>query len=286
MEPLFLFPGTWSEWREWLTNDAPTLAGVLIAVVVVKLISRPLIGRVLRGAARSTARLSGEDAAHVDRRVRTLEGTLSWLLTFVVAFIGLGVALDTLGLNVAPLVAGVGVAGIAIGLGAQTLIKDVVNGIFILTEDQYSVGDQVTVAGISGEVVEINPRRTLLRDAGGALHTVPNSTITTATNRTPSLRRVRVDFDVPFRQVAQATTVADGVARDVATAHVADTLIPASVSLYRVVGDGHVRLSLTGEARPSAKWEVEGELYRRLKRQLENEKIEATFPSSDETTRA
>jgi moderate conductance mechanosensitive channel len=281
VSPLFLVPTTLAEWRDWLQDDAPKVATVLVVIAVVKLLSRPLIGRVLRSAARPTARLSGEDPAQIDRRIRTLEGTLSWLVTFVVGFIGVAVLLDTVGLNVTPIVAGVGVVGVSIGLGAQTLIRDVINGVFILIEDQYSVGDQVTVAGVEGEVLEISPRRTLIRDAAGNVHTVPNSTITTATNRTPGLRRVKVEFTVAFRDGELAAKAANDAARAVATAHQRDILVPPSVGAYAVTADGSLRITLTGEARPSARWEVQGELIRRLKRDLEDAHVDATFPGPE-----
>ncbi len=282
MLPLFLLPSSADEWRDWLVDDAPKVAGVVLAIIVLKLVSRPIIGHTLRGAARSTARLSGDPIASVERRVRTIEGTLSWLVTLIAGFIGAAIVLDTLGLNVAPLVAGVGIVGIAIGLGAQTLIKDVINGIFILVEDQYAVGDQVTLAGVTGEVLEVNPRRTLVRDGEGNTHSIPNSTITTATNRTASLQRLHVVVEVAFRDASEAARLAHEVSAAIADERRGDVLAPPTVRGYQIVADGDARLDILGDARPKVRWEIEGELRRRLLRRFEEAKLEARFPMGSE----
>jgi small conductance mechanosensitive channel len=201
------------------------------------------------------------------------------VLTLAAGFIGAAVVLDTLGLNVAPIVAGVGVVGIAIGLGAQTLIKDVINGIFILVEDQYAVGDLVTIAGVTGEVLEVNPRRTLLRDEDGNMHSIPNSTITTATNRTASLQRMHVVIEVAYRDAQLAARLAHDVAGGLAAERPGDVLVPPAVRSYSVTADGDVRLDILGDARPGVRWEVEGELRRRLRRKFEEAKLEVRYPA-------
>jgi small conductance mechanosensitive channel len=284
MRPLFLLPANLHEWHDWLRDDAPKLIGVIIVVVLVNLASRPLIGRVLTGAARSAAMLKGADPAAAERRVRTLQGTLTWLVTIVAGFIGGAVALDTLGLNITPLVAGVGIVGLAFGLGAQTLIKDVINGIFILIEDQFAVGDQVTVAGIAGEVIEVNPRRTLVRDASGAVHSIPNSAITTATNRSPALRRLTLVVEVPFREAERTAGIVDEVVAELAGSTAGSSIMARpKVASYAVDGDGEgdARLYIVGEVRPADRWSVEGEIRRRLSRRCGVERIAIAFPVDD-----
>src|SRR5437879_10175509 len=93
-------------------------------------------------------------------------------------------ALPIFGINMGPLLASAGIAGLAIGFGAQTLVKDVINGFFILAENQFEVGETVRVAGVQGAVEEITMRRTILRDVDGTLHVVPNSKIEIVSNMT------------------------------------------------------------------------------------------------------
>ena len=182
-------------------------------------------------------------------------------------------------LNVSALVAGVGVVGIALGLGAQTLVKDVLNGMFILIEDQYAVGDFVTIAGATGQVIEINPRRTVIRDAEGNVHSIPNSAITVAVNKTQSLNRFRIDVHVAFRDAERASSIADEVCQEVSKELGPVVLGAPRVVAQSVIGDGDVRLQITGDAQASARWTVESELRRRLKRRFDAERVETRFES-------
>ena len=92
--------------------------------------------------------------------------------------------LPLLGINIGPLLASAGIAGLAIGFGAQTLVHDFINGFFILIESQFDIGDVVKLGSVQGTVEKLTLRRTVLRDADGTLHTVPNSQITIVSNLT------------------------------------------------------------------------------------------------------
>ena len=100
------------------------------------------------------------------------------------------------GLDIAPVIAGVGITGIAVGLGAQSLVRDTLNGIFILSENQYARGDVVTIAGVTGTVEDVTLRRTLLRDVDGVVYTVPNSAVIVSANFTRDFAKVRVTVPV------------------------------------------------------------------------------------------
>jgi len=92
--------------------------------------------------------------------------------------------LQVFNINIAPVLASAGIAGLAIGFGAQTLVKDVINGFFILAENQFEVGDSTRAAGVQGTVEEITMRRTILRDVDGTIHVIPNSKIEIVSNMT------------------------------------------------------------------------------------------------------
>jgi moderate conductance mechanosensitive channel len=120
-------------------------------------------------------------AAEVEGRVRTIGDLLIRIGGAVIAVVAVLMVLGELGINVGPAIAGLGLVGIAAGLGAQTLIRDWLAGIFVVLENQYSYGDLVRIAGVEGTVEDFSLRRTLLRDADGSLHTVPNGQILVAT---------------------------------------------------------------------------------------------------------
>jgi moderate conductance mechanosensitive channel len=106
--------------------------------------------------------------------------------------------LDAMGVNLAPLLASAGVAGVAIGLAAQNIVKDVLNGILILIEDQFDVGDTVRLAGLTGVVEGMTLRKTLVRDADGTLYVIPNSQITTVANQSIGYSVATVNVSVDF----------------------------------------------------------------------------------------
>ncbi len=286
---VFLFdPTRWSDWRDWLDSQKATIGEhltriviILVLLAVLDLFFRRVLGRVLFGAMGRAGRSRAEDPLAVRRRAKTLVATLNWVVSIFLFFLGAGLVLGEIGLNVSALIAGVGVVGIALGLGAQTLVKDVINGMFILIEDQYSVGDIVAIGGSSGEVLEINPRRTVLRDAEGNVHTIPNSSITVAINKTASLNRLRVEIDVPFRESDRAIALANAVGKEVAEALSYEVLSSPRVVSQRVVGEGDVRIQVVGDARPAARWQVESELRRRLTRRFDGERLEVKFEGGE-----
>jgi small conductance mechanosensitive channel len=114
--------------------------------------------------------------------IRTLAAILRATAYGVIGFIVLLHVLDVLGINLTPLLASAGVVGVGIGLGAQSLFKDIINGVFILVENQYNVGDTVKLASLTGTVEDLTLRLTTLRDGDGTVYFIPNSQIATVSN--------------------------------------------------------------------------------------------------------
>lgn len=286
---LFLLDvSSWSDWRRWWGDQRDTIGqhGTRIIIIVLLLLALELLFRhVLRRmfvrAVSRAARVRNEDPMMVQRRADTLAATLQWAFGIFLLFLGSGLVLAEVGLNVSALIAGVGVVGIALGLGAQTLVKDVINGMFILIEDQYGVGDLVTAAGATGTVIEINPRRTVLRDGDGNVHSIPNSAITVAVNRTPSLSRVHIALQVPFRDCDRAIELANSVGRGILEGRQSDVITVPSVTGQSAVNDNEVRLEIVGDVRQSARWAIESELRRQLKRRFDAERLEAALVTAD-----
>lgn len=123
------------------------------------------------------------------QQVGTLASILNSVGTAAIVFVCLLEVLSLLGLNLGPLLASAGIVGLAVGFGAQTLVHDVINGFFILLDDQFDLGDSVRIAGVKGSVEQMTLRRTVLRDDDGTLHTVPNSQILIVSNITQGKRR-------------------------------------------------------------------------------------------------
>lgn len=188
--------------RDWLSsitgNWAPstlkTITGMVSTVLVVWLIS--LIA--MKAVDSSLQRVFGKERRYVsDRRAKTLVPLLRSLARYIVYFLAGLTVLSKLGVPVASLLAAAGIGGLAIGFGAQSLVRDVITGFFLLFEDQFAVGDHVALAGISGVVEEMTLRVTRVRDFGGQLHIIPNGQIQQVTNFMGAKMRVLVDIKVP-----------------------------------------------------------------------------------------
>jgi small conductance mechanosensitive channel len=183
-----------SDVQEFLHKGVPKLLFIGITVWILILVVNFLTGRVIK------------IAEHRDK-LGTASGAQVRTLATVIRATGIGIVLflaflqimeNVLGLNLGPLLASAGVAGVAIGLAAQTIVKDVLNGILILVEDQYNVGDVVTLAGMTGTVDTMTLRKTTLRGFDGTLYIIPNSQITNVANQSRdfsvSTLNVSVDF--------------------------------------------------------------------------------------------
>jgi moderate conductance mechanosensitive channel len=160
------------------------VAGIAVGAVLAYAILRAGIGAAARHLLSRRPGPAGDalSAVEVRRRMQTLQRLAVRVAGSAIAMVALLTILSQVGIDVGPAVAGLGVVGIAVGFGAQTLIRDWLAGIFVVLENQYSAGDVVRIAGVEGVVEDLSLRRTLLRDADGTVHIVPNGQIIVASN--------------------------------------------------------------------------------------------------------
>lgn len=186
--------------------------GQLLVVLAMALIAWNLIGA-------ATARIvADEEFNRRSVRVQTLKGVIESTLKVAIVVISLIAALQTVGVNAAGLLAGVSVLGLAVGFGAQSLIKDVFNGFFILLEDQYGVGDVISVNGgqLSGGVEHLNLRVTNLRALDGTVHIIPNGQINTVSVSSKDWSRVVAEVDVTYNaNINHALKVLEAVSNEI-----------------------------------------------------------------------
>lgn len=196
---------------QWLTDSvggkALSVALILLLTLLCLWLWRRFVGRTTRALTEdsvssrmtSTA-LTGEPVTVERYRARTnaVGGLITSVGVFVIGGIGVVVALARLGVNVAPILASAGVVGIAIGFGAQTIVRDFLSGVFMIFENQYGVGDLVTVSGITGTVEDVGLRVTRLRDADGTLWYVTNGSVTELGNLSQGWSLAVVDVPVAY----------------------------------------------------------------------------------------
>jgi small conductance mechanosensitive channel len=180
-----------------LVENAPRVGFRVFLTLLLYAIARWAAGKVIDTLLASIIARSGPGREGQAARLRTLQGLLKSVAGYLLAFIAGATILDALGLNIGALLAGAGVAGMAIGFGAQRLVRDVITGFFILMEDQYSVGDRVTIGAFSGEVLEIGMRITRLRDDSGKLVILANGDISSVINHSRGPLVASVEVSLP-----------------------------------------------------------------------------------------
>jgi small-conductance mechanosensitive channel len=185
-----------SAWREFLRDTlGPIIFIVVIALIALRaarLIVRGFVGAVFdRERRQGSARALTAD--EIARRRETIETLGARVIQAFIVVIAVLMILSEVNLDIGPAIAGLGVVGIAVGFGAQALVRDYFNGMLILLENQFSIGDVVTIAGVTGTVEDLTLRRTTLRDLDGVVHTVPNGEIKVASNRTRTWARINQD---------------------------------------------------------------------------------------------
>ena len=182
---------------KWLADLQDFLHTVLPKIIVI-LIAAWILGRILKAVTGRMVRLAERGTRGNLAQVRTLASVTRATGIGVIGFIAALEILPLLGFKLEPLLASAGVAGVALGLAAQTIVKDCLNGILILVEDQYNVGDVVRLAGLSGTVETMSLRKTQVRDSDGTLYIIPNSQITTVANVTRDFSVATIPVSVDF----------------------------------------------------------------------------------------
>lgn len=263
--------------NRWLEAALEVLPSMLLTVLVA-LVALWLVQRL---AARVTL-----TQGFTRRAVRsdTLRFVLTSALTVIIYVLTGAAILGGLGVNVAALLAGVSILGLAVSFGAQSLVKDVITGFFVLFEDQYGVGDVIRVnggAGLSGAVESLNLRVTVLRDLDGTVHVIPNSEIKTVSVLSKDWARVVGDIDVPHDYPLEEALklilrVAEEIHADPAWQD--KFLEPPEMLGVQTLSPTNVTIRVLMKVRPKEQWGVSREFKRRVKNALEGLGIRSALP--------
>ena len=183
----------------------PMLTTKLLMAALVIFLACILI-RVGRKMIASIVRMRGQRGQRTEQQLGTIRSLVTSIFNYIMYFIIATIVLSIFDVNVSSILAVAGVSGIAIAFGAQTLVKDIISGLFIWMEGSISVGDVVEINGLSGVVESIAIRTTVIRNYNGNLYVVPNGDIRTLTNMSRSYKRAIVDVRCPY-EVDQARIV-------------------------------------------------------------------------------
>ena len=258
-------------------------AGRILITIIIGLVGYFVFQKIVPRFVKQTInlRMRGKPEIEMEKRSSTISKVINNAIGILLFIVVLFTILAEIGINIGPALASLGILGLAISFGAQSLIKDLINGIFILMENQYGIGDVIKVAGVVGLVEEVNLKRTILRDLDGVVHYVPNGEINIASNFTKEYSRVNMNISIAYREnLDRVIKVINKICVDMAKDDEWREKILKIPQVLRVdaFGELGVEIKIFGDTQPLAQWEVMGELRKRIKDVFDKQGIEIARP--------
>lgn len=264
-------------WIDGVENRQKIAAAVAGALGADQLLG----GQVVEKLGAADHELADHEAVERHQRFLTLWTVIRAVLAVALAAVVVLILLSIWGIPIAPFIAVGSVIGLGVSLGAQDYVKSVIAGFMIIIEDQYSMGDVITVAGVSGKVEKVRLRTTVMRDLEGNVHHVPNGEIIVASNLTQGFSAVVVDVAVGYGEDVDRVIE---VVTDEASQFAADPdwepffLEEPQVLGVNLLGDWSVQIRVVFTTTPDQRWSAKREFLRRIKKRLDAEGIEIPFP--------
>jgi small-conductance mechanosensitive channel len=258
----------------WLFSIGSIVIIILVSLVLIKVV-RMLSGRIPDAFGKKRA------DEEYRKRASTLRSVIHHAITAVILAVAFMMILKELGIDIGPILAAAGIVGLAVGFGAQSMVKDVINGFFILLEDQIREGDVVQIAGQSGIVERVNLKFTVLRDLSGNVHYIPNGTIDVVTNMTKDFSYYLFDIGVAYREdvdevVSVIRQADEEFRRDPEFS--GDILEPIEILGLDRFADSSVVIRARYKTKPIKQWKTGRAFNRLLKKKFDEEGIEIPFP--------
>lgn len=231
---------------------------------------------------------TGLDALERVKRARTLGSVVNKAASVLIVTIAVVMVMKELHLDIGPVLTSAGIVGVALGFGAQTLVRDIISGFFLILEDQIRVGDVAAINGVGGLVEELNLRTIVLRDIEGAVHVFPNGAITTLANKSKDFSYYVMDLGISYREDPDRVAA---VLRKIGQELQSDPsfgpfiLAPIEVLGIEAFAEWAVQLKVRIKTVPLKQWDVGRELRRRIKKGFDAEGIEIPFPERVVTVR-
>lgn len=267
-----------SPFQAWLLDPGVTILAIIVFAWLGRHFGGVIIDQLVSRIVRSTRYnpLSPDD---VTKRRDTLGNlfTIIWKVILVVVASALIFEQLFPSVDLGPLFASAGLLGVAIGFGAQSLIKDFLSGIFIIVENQYRVGDIVDIEGAAGTVERVTIRSTVIRDANGNVHFLPNGQVIHVINKTMGFSKVNFTLTVdPETDIDKLSQVIDDVGLKLAEDEKWKDKVLEAPHFINIgtFSDVALEVTISGKTNPSQQWSVTGEMRRRLLKAFAKHKIE------------
>ncbi|MCA1842484.1 MAG: mechanosensitive ion channel family protein [Actinobacteria bacterium] len=264
---------------DFARDDGLRLLLIVLGTIIAIRLVRIVLYRIQRRVEKSRLAVRGASEAG---RLTALFDVLDYLVVAVVVGIAIMSVLTVMGVDTGALLASAGVVGFAVGFGAQTMVKDLLNGMFLLAEGQYTIGDEITISGVTGTVERVTLRTTTLRATNGDVHIVPSGDVRVVTNKSKGWSLVSIDtgiaYSTPVERALEVLEMASGeVARDEMIA--ATLMEPPKVAGVTAFQDHQYLVRLSAKLLPSTDSKpVERRVRKILRQVFEREGIEAPMP--------
>ncbi len=277
-----LSPEFWDKTLDEFVRWACTSGLRIVLIVVMLLIGLRMAKIFVHRAVNLAVRPHGRDTLAdlmIAKRKTTLASLFDAVVTTSLLLIAAVMIFQEIGFSVGPLLASAGIVGVALGFGAQSVVKDLLNGIFIVCEQQYSVGDVIRTSALSGNVEQVNLRTTVLRDTDGAVHIIPNGQITQVSVLTRDWSRLVLDLDIAY---AASIETASGILKRELDAYAAShpefVIEPPEVLGVQNLAESSVQIRAWMKVVPGKQWPAGRELRARIKEAFDAAGIEIPFP--------
>ncbi len=251
----------------------------ILIILLLAWIALKMAKKLSQGLVRFVARQKEDE--EFQKRTKTLGEIVRYVIVLVVFAVATMTVLKELGIDIGPVLAAAGIVGLAVGFGAQSLVKDIISGFFILLEDQIRVGDVVNIADKGGLVEKVGLRTTVLRDLHGNVHYVPNGSIAVVTNMTKEYSRYVFDIGVAYREdVDEVIEVIMGIDEEMRNdpAFKDDILEPIEVMGLDQFANSSIVVRTRTTTLPGKQWRIGREFNRRIKKKFDELNIEIPFP--------
>lgn len=259
---------------ENIINECIKIVIILFLMYLVIKVGNKIIDKFVKNQEESNKKFSMDD-----QKAKTIGGVLKSILKYMTYFIGAALIFSDMFKGVSVALASVG--GFALGFGAQSLVKDVINGFFILFEDQYGVGDYITIGKSSGIVETIGIRTTVIKDLNGDFHLIPNGSIVEVTNHSKGNIRFLVDIEISYKE--DINKAIDVITKECKIFENENEDVVEPIEVWGVISLNaySITIRVAGKSKPLTQWKMERDLRKRLKEAIDKAGIEIPYPKTE-----
>lgn len=259
---------------ENIINECIKIVIILFLMYLVIKVGNKIIDKFVKNQEESDKKFSMDD-----QKAKTIGGVLKSVLKYMTYFIGAALIFSDMFKGVSVALASVG--GFALGFGAQSLVKDVINGFFILFEDQYGVGDYITIGKFSGIVETIGIRTTVIKDLNGDVHLIPNGSVVEVTNHSKGNIRFLVDIEISYKE--DINKAIDVITKECKVFEKENEDVVEPIEVWGVISLNaySITIRVAGKSKPLSQWKMERDLRKRLKEAIDKAGIEIPYPKTE-----